>query len=251
MPSTRQWEIALQTFSPREIQSRVRAGASAETVADDTGWPLDKVLRYAEPLLAERAFIAEKALLVEVRRSGGGATLRQTAAAAVGVPVDSDAITWDARRREDGKWVVVATYSERNRSSRAEWTYDHAGRNIHPLDDNARSLMGVRGIVNGDDDIAEALDLVSEPEAAEARPHLVAVPDADDKRSDDPAPPPGKPATTSPAKPRPAAVDAATPAPAAVPAKAATRPKPARKGRAHVPSWDEILFGATRPDDQP
>lgn len=243
MPSTRQWEIALQTFSPREIQSRVRAGASAQTVADETGWPLDKVLRYAEPLLAERAFIAEKALLVEVRRSGGGATLRQTASAAVGVPADSDAISWDARRREDGKWVVVATYGEGSKTRAAEWTYDHAGRNIHPLDDNARALMGVRAISDDHDDIAEALNLVSEPEpeADQPRPHLVAVPDAEDEA-------PGKrhPVDVE----EPPAAPAKTPAPA--PAKApAAKPKAARKGRAHVPSWDEILFGATRPDDQP
>lgn len=33
--------------------------------------------------------------------------------------------------------------------------------------------------------------------------------------------------------------------------KAAPRKPKARRGRASVPSWDEILFGATRPDDQP
>ncbi len=31
--------------------------------------------------------------------------------------------------------------------------------------------------------------------------------------------------------------------------KAAARKPKARKGRASVPSWDEILFGATRTDD--
>ncbi len=102
--------MALQTFSPRDIQARVRGGDSAEVVAAETGWPLDKVLRYAEPMLAERAFIAEKAQAVEVRRSGGGATLQQAAAAALGV--DNVGIEWDAYRREDGKWIVSATYRE-------------------------------------------------------------------------------------------------------------------------------------------
>ncbi len=233
----RQWEIALPTFSPREIQSRVRAGASAEDVADDTGWPLDKVLRYAEPLLAERAFIAEQALAVEVRRSHGGATLRQAAAAATGTPVDSDAITWDAWRREDGKWVVSANFTDRGKKRKALWTYDHSGRNIHPLDDSARTLMGVRGVSDDADAIADALDLVAEPEP-EPRPRLVAVPDADTESE------PEEPAASSTA-------DTVTiPHSAPDAGKPAAKPK-SRKGRAHVPSWDEILFGATRPDDQP
>ncbi len=135
---SRQLEMALQTFSPREIQSRVRAGASAEVIAAETGWPLDKVLRYAEPLLAERAYIAGQAQGVEVRRSGGGATLLEAAAAALGSEPDSVVISWDAWRRDDGKWVVTATYSMQDGPQVAQWSYDHAGRNIHPLDDQAR-----------------------------------------------------------------------------------------------------------------
>ncbi len=217
------------------------------------------MLRYAEPLLAERAFIADQALAVEVRRSSGGASLRQAAAAAVGVPTDSDAITWDAWRREDGKWVVAATYSEKNKSRTAEWTYDHSGRNIHPLDDNARALMGVRSIADDRDAIADALDLVSEPEPEpepiETRPRLMAVPDAEEASADeldddaDESDQVEEPASIAPVieepepapKPRSAKKAAPTKAPAAK----------SRKGRAHVPSWDEILFGATRPDDQP
>ena len=206
------------------------------------------MLRYAEPLLAERAFIAEQALAVEVRRSAGGATLRQAAAAAAGVPADSDAIVWDAWRREDGKWVVSATYSERTKTRTAEWTYDHSGRNIHPLDDNARSLMGVRSIADDRDAIADALDLVVEPEPVESRPRLVAVPDAaDEPRVDEPEE--VRDSSVTETIPHPSAAPDETPAPAGSKAKA-VKPK-ARKGRAHVPSWDEILFGATRPDDQP
>ena len=36
---------------------------------------------------------------------------------------------------------------------------------------------------------------------------------------------------------------------AAAPAKAPRKPK-ARKGRASVPSWDEILFGASKGEDR-
>ena len=222
------------------------------------------MLRYAEPLLAERAYIADQALAVEVRRSAGGATLRQAAAAALGVDVASDAITWDALRRDDGQWVVCATYADRGSVRTAEWTYDHAGRNIHPLDDNARSLMGVRAHVDDRDAIADALDLVAEPEPlpdpVDARPRLVAVPDAVDEPAtdepddaeepadDEPDPVTATSQTVTIPHPSSTAAEPTTPAAKAPAGKPKAKP---RKGRASVPSWDEILFGATRPDDQP
>ena len=260
---SRQLEMALQTFSPREVQARVRGGDSADVIASETGWPLDKVLRYAEPLLAERAFIAEQAQAVEVRRSGGGATLLEAAQAATGSS-SADAIAWDALRREDGKWIVSATYREADGAHTALWSYDHAGRNLHPLDDDARALMGARPVAVPDAelDIAEALDLVADipvvrEEAVETRPYLVAVPDAEDEPVDD------VPADEAPVEQiHHSAPTVAIPHPSApvptvdepVPAAkkpAARKPKAPRKGRASVPSWDEILFGATRSDDQP
>jgi hypothetical protein len=265
---SRQLEMALQTFSPREIQARVRGGDSAEVIAAETGWPLDKVLRYAEPLLAERAYIAEQAQGVELRRSGGGATLRETAADALGVEVDASDISWDAFRREDGKWVVSATFGDREGAHVAQWSYDHAGRNLHPLDDEARALMGARPVAVPDVelDIADALDLVSEipvvrEEAVEARPRLVAVPDAVEDVEEleliaeldelDEAPVAVEDDTDlTIAIPHPSAAE--TPVEKAAPAakKAPAKPKPkARKGRASVPSWDEILFGASRPEE--
>lgn len=250
--------MALQTFSPREVQARVRGGESAEVVAADTGWPLDKVLRYAEPLLAERSFIAEQAQSVEIRRSGGGATLVESAHAALddaGSATDREALEWDAWRREDGRWIVSATYIDQTGSHTAQWSYDHAGRNIHPLDDEARMLMGARPVAvpDAEIDIAEALDLVADipvvrEDAVDVRPHLVAVPDADDEAVlfEEPAAPTHANETVT--IEHPSGSEAA--APAAPERKApARKPKAPRKGRASVPSWDEILFGATKSDE--
>jgi hypothetical protein len=264
-----QLEMALQTFSPREIQSRVRGGASAEVIAAETGWPLDKVLRYAEPLLAEREYIAQQAYSVEIRRSGGGATLLESASEVLGVEPDSAPIRWDAWRREDGKWVVTAAYSDALGAHSAQWTYDHVGRNLHPLDDDARALMGARPVpvvdVNGIDDIEQALGLVSEhpalqhEPAPEARPRLVAVPDADDdepeQTADDVAPAPATHSQQTVTIPQPAPPEPELlPVPEPEPAPAAERKAPARKpktrkGRASVPSWDEILFGTSHPEE--
>src|SRR4051794_248346 len=44
------------TLSPRDIQTRIRRGQSAEQVAEESGMPLDKVRGFAVPVLAEREF---------------------------------------------------------------------------------------------------------------------------------------------------------------------------------------------------
>jgi hypothetical protein len=243
-PPHQRQENTLLAFSPREVQSRVRAGESAEQVSTETGWPLDKVLRYAEPLLAERAYIAEQAQSVEIRRTGGIVTLLESASAAC----DPDSLTWDAWRRADGKWTVVAHYAAKGRARTANWSYDHAGRNLHAMDDEARVLMGVVAV--SDEAIVQALDLVAEPAPEPTRPRLVSVPTADEPEAnaDEGAAvteivelPMDEAAVEDPAAP----VEPVTPDPAA---KAPKRPR-SRRGRASVPSWDEILFGATRPDD--
>ena len=217
------------------------------------------MLRYAEPLLAERAYIAEQAQVVEVRRSGGGATLQQSASAALGIDASSDKVEWDSWRREDGKWVVSVAYPDRGVTKVAQWTYDPAGRNIHPLDDNARALMGVRTLDEDRDPIADALDLVSvevEHEPGDApRPRLVAVPDAEDADVAPEAEPSGTDDTDRASSTASTVTIPHPSTPSAAPAGATPPPPPgrktkARKGRASVPSWDEILFGATRPEDK-
>lgn len=220
----------------------MRAGESADQVAADTGWPLDKVLRYAEPLLAERVYIAEQAQSVEIRRTGGIVTLLESATAAT----DPDSLAWDAWRRPDGKWTVVAQYAVKGRPRAAHWSYDHAGRNLHAMDDEARVLMGVAAV--SDEAIVQALDLVAEPEPA--RPRLVAVPTAEETIDTEVVVLPEQEeldTASAPAAAEPIVV------PTEEPARPAADPQPkkarSRRSRASVPSWDEILFGASRPDD--
>ncbi|WP_044494709.1 septation protein SepH, partial [Nesterenkonia massiliensis] len=49
------------TLSPREIQARLRAGATIEQVVEASGQSRDHVLRYAGPVADERAYIATRA----------------------------------------------------------------------------------------------------------------------------------------------------------------------------------------------
>src|SRR6478735_5406857 len=59
-------------MSPRDIQSRIRSGATAAEVAELSGMPLANVQRYEGPVLAEREYIAQQARNIEVASPAAG-----------------------------------------------------------------------------------------------------------------------------------------------------------------------------------
>jgi len=127
---------------PRDVQARIRAGATAEEVASSGGWPVEKVQRYEGPVLAERAHVAGLARGVRLRRRGleqvtlGSEVARRLA----GRGVDTDHVTWDSWRTDDGPWTVVVTFSAGGRERQARWHFDLGARTVTPADDEARWL---------------------------------------------------------------------------------------------------------------
>ena len=65
--------IAMPSLSPRDIQARIRSGESAEDVARIAGVPVDRVLRYAGPVLQERAMLAQHARRTRLKSVGEAA----------------------------------------------------------------------------------------------------------------------------------------------------------------------------------
>src|ERR1700712_2974689 len=59
------------TLPPRVIQARIRAGETPEQVAAASGTRVDRIMRFAHPVLQERARIAEKSLQARGRLAGG------------------------------------------------------------------------------------------------------------------------------------------------------------------------------------
>ena len=89
------------TLSPREIQARIRAGATTQEVADSAGLPVERVRRYEGPVLAEREHVAELARGTRVGRDVGAPTLGDLVTdrlAARGVDPASLAVGRRARR---------------------------------------------------------------------------------------------------------------------------------------------------------
>ncbi|RYJ19769.1 putative DNA-binding protein [Streptomyces sp. L-9-10] len=141
-----QIEIEVEShLRPRDIQARIRAGASAEEVAQHAGIPVDRVRRFEGPVLAERAFMAERARKTAVRRPGEntGPQLGEAVQERLTLRgADKETVQWDSWRRDDGTWEVLLVYLVAGEPHSASWTYDPPRRLVQAVDDEARALIG-------------------------------------------------------------------------------------------------------------
>ncbi len=150
-----QLEIQMESaLRPRDIQARIRAGESPEAVAAIAQMPMERVMAFAGPVLAERDHIASLAQRASVRRRGGGDAPTRNLGAWVTDrlrtrQVDPASAEWDAWRREDGRWAVRVSYfveseieAEQKDEKIAMFAYDAPGRYAVPDDDEARWLVG-------------------------------------------------------------------------------------------------------------
>lgn len=142
-----QIEIEMEsTLRPREIQSRIRAGASVAQVAAAAGVGHDRIERFAHPVLLERARAAELAAAAHPLRYDGPAlsTLSEVVSAALGArghnPDDTD---WDAWKGEDNRWIVQVSWRVGRSVNRAHWRYlpgSNAGT-VEAVDEVADELI--------------------------------------------------------------------------------------------------------------
>jgi hypothetical protein len=256
-----QLEMKMESaLRPRDIQTRIRAGESPEAVAAAAQTTVDAIMAFAAPVLAERAHVAQLAQGSSVRRRQGEPptghrTLGEAAAAYFsGLDTRADDVEWDAWRRDDGRWTLVANYGAGAAQQQAQFSFDQRGRYVTADNDEARMLVGELSrpepktaspatgrrlsavpsddeLPLGDDDLgSDAIELVREPESEpESEPEPESQPEAatsDEETTD--------------------LGDAA----AAVREESEQPPKGKgrRKGRSSVPSWDEIMFGGGKQD---
>jgi hypothetical protein len=243
-----QYEIEVERpLRPKEIQDRIRAGETAEEIADAAGVPIERVRRFEGPVLAERAYRAEEAQRATLRQpgdSGPGRSLGDVVTERLRMfGVDPADAEWDSRKRSDGGWQVRLAFSVGSRPHLAEWVYDPYRKHVAPAEDTAARLCLPEA------DLPEATSRLR----AEARATVTPIA----SRLAAPAQPehdPGQPAEAvrapAPARSRAAEAEADT-----AQAAPAPRERPARKAaggrsrRSSVPSWDEIMFGTSRPSD--
>ncbi|CUR58999.1 DNA-binding protein [metagenome] len=295
--SNGQLEIPMESsLRPRDIQTRIRAGETPESVAHAAGTSVEKIMPFAAPVLAERAHVAQRAQLSSVRRranESGARTLGEAVSAHLrSHNVDPGSVEWDAWRREDGRWTLTGLYDIAGRTGAATFSHDPRGNFVTVDDDDARWLIGEA--TSTDLAAATTPEPAADDLAAARMRRLNAVPGEELPLGEDaiemvtgeePAPASGRGpdeasanettaelgalGTEQPleayldrsAEPdptdesRPAATEetsATEDAPAATtepPSEPSAGPKARKKrGRASVPSWDEIMFGGGKGD---
>jgi Protein of unknown function (DUF3071) len=286
--ATGQLESQMQsTLRPRDIQARIRAGETPESVAQVAGTSVDKVMPYAAPVLAEREHVAQRAQRASIRRrppEGGGTSTARTLGDAIGSHlrsrnVDPETVTWDAWRREDGRWTVTGSYTTTDRVGAAHFSFDAPGNYVVADDDDAHWLLGE--VDDAPETPAEAETLARDDLSDARRRRLSAVPadelplgdDAIELVSEDPSPEVvhdrlEESASLGAEAPVEAYLDMAPETDTTSDASSDTdsetesepddthpddprrdeppsrKPVKKTRGRASVPSWDEIMFGS-------
>jgi hypothetical protein len=264
-----QLEIRMESsLSPRDIQTRIRRGETPQAVADSAGVPVEQILGFAGPVLAEREYMCEQARKTSIRRKhvGGsgvvlGTLVSENIAATGGVP---ESAAWDSWRREDGRWNVQVTP---HGGHPANFLFDVKSRYVVPADEFAHDLVGDVALPDSADmAIADAIRTPARP----AKAPVDVVDETDESVPEDSAPEVGQQvgvASLKAARDRKAleqlaigdteeTEDAETSAAlehevddfeeslehdVAVPDTMGPRKK--RHERRRVPSWDEIMFG--------
>ncbi len=268
-----QLETSMESsLSPRDIQTRIRRGESPDEVAVVAGVPVEQIIGFATPVLAEREYMCEQARKTPIRRKhvGGsgvllGTLVDENVAAAGKSP---EGAQWDSWRREDGRWTVVVSPTEADQP--ATFLFDAKSRYVLPADEFAHDLVGDVAIPeSGDMAIADALHeqaaaaapAAEEPVEEEAPDEEIVAPEEEAERDHHAEVSSIKEARERrvlekqqaladeldeeitdeiPLQTEPADLEIPIEHDVAVPD---TLPRKKKHERRRVPSWDEIMFG--------
>ncbi|MEG3615255.1 septation protein SepH [Isoptericola haloaureus] len=155
---------------PRELQARLRAGATAEDLAAESGLPLEHVRRYEWPVAAERDHVISQVRNHRVDPEGD-ATLGDLADDRLAArDVDTAETVWSARRTGTAPWHVEVRFTAGGRERSAAWTFDPRGRAVTAVDDEARWL--------GQPDDPVSPEILGIPAGADRRTRPSPTPDA-------------------------------------------------------------------------
>lgn len=154
-------DLSARPLSPREIQARLRAGATVDQVVAASGLSTAHVERYAGPVQAERAYMAQRAQTTQIAPASAAEAHRvafgdapATLAAMVKVrlramDVDLSTVSWDAWRREDGLWQITCEFDVDSSTTHgpgiglkppAEWVFQAETRHLRAANRWAESL---------------------------------------------------------------------------------------------------------------
>lgn len=207
-------------FSIKEIQARLRAGESFVDVARISGLAIEKIERYASPILQERAWIIE--LAEKSSPKGSSLPLREQIVHRLAPRgVNMNQISWNTWRMENGTWHLVLSYPSNEGVREATWIFDSNKRTLTSQDDGARWINGEEIPKASKPDRMSDHGVLFPVEGDGQPPRLVAV-------RTDPITEEANPARELPADAKKDGV---------------TR-------RISIPSWDDIMFGRSKKKDE-
>ncbi|MDO4685918.1 MAG: septation protein SepH [Corynebacterium sp.] len=123
------------TMRPREIQDRIRGGASISEIAEAIGVRESRIEPFAHPILLERSRMAELAKRALPVRDDGPASLTLweiLATAFAAREIDLTTSKWDSYRDASGQWVVRVSWQSGISENTAEWSYHPKGTAASP-----------------------------------------------------------------------------------------------------------------------
>ena len=243
-------------ISVADIQRRLRAGETMDSIARDGDISVDKVERFSGPILQERLFIIDQVHSLTPRRDGKDSgreaitflDIVTSKLAPRGVEIDS--LDWNTWRLNDGTWTIELHYPNRDGMGAAQFSYDTHRRTIAPLDDSAAWMMGedapIRRIETGlvysepthPSRATERIE-AKEPIRIDSAPIRSIASSLDDLPDNDPTDEEFEAEITR-ETPRLVSIRE-TPAPG--------DKQDGITARAKVPSWDEIMFGQKPKED--
>ena len=230
------------TISIKEIQRLLRSGQTSEQIARDYSVSIEKIDRFAGPIVSERIYIIDQAQQIVVRKEidRDPITLLATITSRLAPRgIDASTLSWDTWRLENGTWTIELHYPNTGGVGVAQWSFDPLLRSLTSMDENARWMMG--------DDPAPrqlskpglvATDSTHPSERRSTENQNVSLMEKD--RIDDFAEEEFGDEKIAPLVPRLAVI------------REEPDDEASRDGitaRAKVPSWDEIMFGI-KPEDK-
>jgi len=131
------------TTSVKDVQSRLRAGESMDAISRTTDWSLEKIEKFAGPILQERAFVIAQALKSPIRRDASSPTLQEAMISQLATHgVDVDEVEWNTHRRRDGLWDIALYYPNRDGQADAHWSFNSSTGTLTAEDDSAKWIAG-------------------------------------------------------------------------------------------------------------
>jgi Protein of unknown function (DUF3071) len=137
--------LAGDKLSPREIQSQIRSGMSAEDVASLTGMHVDHVRKFEGPVLAERENVVLRAQSVpvhtalEVDSPADGMTFGTAIMGRLHV-IGGANERWASWKDPVDGWVVKISFTTDEIDHDARWRFDPKKLLLAPLNNEAKTL---------------------------------------------------------------------------------------------------------------